>query len=145
MKVILTANVQNLGKPTDIVNVKKGYARNWLFPEGLAVPHSVAMEAEITAMNAQRQKEREEILANATHYADQLAKIELNFTAKASEKGVLFGAISTEMIANELAEHHQISLDAGDITGNFKKVGTHSAKVKLGDQVAEVKVKVVAE
>ncbi|MCX6807819.1 MAG: 50S ribosomal protein L9 [Patescibacteria group bacterium] len=148
MKVILTNNISNLGRINAVIAVKDGYARNYLLPRGLAMPYSSSLAAKIEKLNSERQKLREEIISNASHYADQVSKIGLVFVEKASAKGVLYGSVTADMIAQKLIDEHKIHLEAGDIKidgGHLKNVGEHIVKVKLGGLEASLRVGIKAE
>ena len=111
MKVILLKDVKGVGKKSDIVNVKDGYASNYLFPHGLAVMQS-GRSMEI--LNEQKKAEAENIekmKQNAREIAAKLEKITLEFSANGSGDGRMFGTISTKQIEQELKDKHGIEID----------------------------------
>ena len=148
MLVLLKQDVKGSGKAGDIVKVSDGYARNMLFPRGLAVE---ATEGNIRA--AEKQKERQaqkaaEDKEAAIALAESLKDKELKITAKAGEGGRLFGAITSKDIADAAVEQLGIEIDKKKIELNspIKVVGTYSAILKLYQEVkGELKVNVVTE
>ena len=131
-KVILTKTVSNLGHSGDVVDVKSGYARNYLFPQGLAFAWTKGAEAQIVAMKRAR-------LAKA------VATREDAVAAKASESGKLFGGISNEAIAVALSDKAAVNPKAIEVE-TIKTTGDFPAKVALHPEItASFFVKVVAE
>ena len=132
MKVILKADVKSLGKKGDLVNTSDGYARNFLFPKGLAV------EANASAMNDFNNKEK----AKQFHKAEELkaanevkAKLEgktVKLTAKAGANGKLFGSVTSKDVAAKLKEDFGEDIDKRKITmQDIKAFGTVQADVKV--------------
>ena len=138
-KVILTKTVSNLGHSGDVVDVKSGYARNYLFPQGLAFAWTKGAEAQIVAMKRAR-------LAKAV--ATREAAIEgttVEIAAKVSESGKLFGGISNEAIAVALSDKAAVNPKAIEVE-TIKTTGDFPAKVALHPEItASFFVKVVAE
>lgn len=147
MKIILKKSVETLGDAGDIVNVKPGYGRNYLIPQGLG---TLATEATIASIK--KQIEAEEMKEAKTKkglqlIADKLNTIKLTFNAKVGEDDKLFGSITTQMISNELNDKG-IKVDKKYISVEeaIKSLGNHFATINFGDSIsAKVKVKVVAE
>lgn len=111
MKVILLKDVKGIGKKSEIVNVKDGYASNYLIPHGLAIMQS---EKALEILGEQKKAEAENIekmKQNAREIADKLEKIVVEFDAKGSGDGRMFGTISTKQIAEELKAKHGIEID----------------------------------
>lgn len=111
MKVILLKDVKGVGKKQDIVNVKDGYAANYLIPHGLAVMHS---EKSLEILNNQKAEEAEKIRKDtefAKEIAAKLKDIVLEFSANAGSNGRMFGTISTKQIEQELKAKHNIQID----------------------------------
>ena len=129
-KVILTKSVNHLGHPGDVVAVKSGYARNYLFPQGLAFAWSKGAAAQIEAMKRAR-------LAKAVATREIAAKV--------SESGKLFGGISAEKIAIALSS--KVEVNPKNITVEpIKTTGDFPATVALHPEItANFFVKVVAE
>lgn len=111
MKVILLKDVKGIGKKSDIVNVKDGYASNYLIPNKLAVMES---NKAVEILNEQKRVEAENIekmKQNAREIAAKLEKITLEFTANGSGDGRMFGTISTKQIEAELKDKYNIEID----------------------------------
>lgn len=111
MKVILLKDVKSVGKKQEIVNVKDGYASNFLIPNGLAVMHS---EKSLEILNNQKADQKayiEKCTAEAQLIAAKLEDITLEFEANAGSEGRMFGNISTKQIAEELKSKFQIEID----------------------------------
>ncbi len=146
MKVILKQDVKGQGKKGELVTVSDGYARNFLFPRGLAI------EADSQAMNELRN--REESVAYhkkvekdaALTAAETLKDKALTIHAKAGNGGRLFGSVTTKEVADALEKQIGVKVDKRKITMNdIKAFGTYTAEVKLYTGVtAEIRV-VVAE
>ena len=111
MKVILLKDVKGIGKKSEIVNVKDGYGSNYLIPNKLAVMYS---EKSQEILNEQKKVEAENIermKAEAREVAKKLENLTLEFTAKGSGDGRMFGTISTKQIEQELKDKHSIQID----------------------------------
>lgn len=132
MKVILKADVKNLGKKGELVNTSDGYARNFLFPKGLAV------EANATAMNDFNNKESakkfhkaEEIKAAKEDAAKLTGKI-VKVTAKAGANGKLFGSVTGKDISLAIKAQLGIDVDKRKISvADIKQFGTYEAELKI--------------
>ena len=132
MKVILKADVKSLGKAGELVNTSDGYARNYLFPRGLAV------EANATAMNEFKNKEKakqfhkaEEIKA-ANELKDRLEGKTVKLTAKAGANGKLFGSVTSKDVAAKIKEEFGEAVDKRKIVMNdIKAFGTVQAEIKI--------------
>lgn len=147
MKVILTEDVANLGKLGDTVEVKKGYARNFLIPRNLAV---VASSRNVKAHQHQLQDIERKVakaLADAQTLGEKLDGVSITLPRKAGETGRLFGSVTNMDIAEALAEM-DIAVDRKDIIleDPIKELGDFDVSVKLPHDVSAVlKVTVVAE
>lgn len=148
MQVILKKDVQNLGEAGDLVNVKDGYARNFLLPQNTA---EVATEGALQnrEQNLARIKAKQEKLhQEALELAEKIEKVaELKLSAKAGESGKLFGTITTKKLAEELQAQSGIEVDRKNITLNapVNKVGEYTMLIKLTSKVkTELKVVVSA-
>ena len=132
MKVILLEDVKSLGKKGDIINANDGYARNFLFPKGLAV------EANATAMNEFNTKEQSKKFHKAEEIkaAEEIKKIIDGKTfclkAKAGANGKLFGSITSKDVASKIKEELNIDIDKRKIDmSDIKAFGTVKAEVKV--------------
>ena len=148
MQVILKKDVQNLGEAGELVNVKDGYARNFLIPKNFAeVATEGALknrEQNLARIQAKQEKLHQEALAKAAEI-EKLGQIEL--TAKAGESGKLFGTITTKKLCEELKEKANIEVDKKTVSLNapINKVGEFTMLIKLTSKVkTELKVIVTA-
>ena len=148
MQVILKKDVQNLGEAGELVNVKDGYARNFLIPKNFAeVATEGALknrEQNIARIKAKQEKLHQEALAKAAEI-EKLGQIELS--AKAGESGKLFGTITTKKLCEELKEKANIEVDRKTVSLNapINKIGEFTMLIKLTSKVkTELKVVVTA-
>lgn len=148
MQVILRKDVQNLGEAGDMVNVKDGYARNFLLPQNVA---EVATDGAVKnrEQNLARIKAKQEKLhKEALEVAEKIEKFaELKLNAKAGESGKLFGTITTKKLAEELLAQSGIEVDRKNVALNapINKVGEYTMLIKLTSKVkTELKVLVSA-
>ena len=138
MQVILKKDVQNLGEAGEIVNVKDGYARNFLLPQQMAeVATEGALknrEQNIARIQAKQEKLHQEALALAEKI-EKFGKLELS--AKAGESGKLFGTITTKKLAEELLEKAGIEVDRKNVSLNapINKIGEYTMLIKLTSKV----------
>ena len=147
MKVILLEDVVSLGKMGDAVEVRHGYARNYLFPRKLAVQATSrnikSQEHQLQALRKRVEKSR----TDAQSVAERLSKISLTLTRKAGETGRLFGSVTNMDIGEALAAEG-MEIDRRDILleENIKELGEFEVSIKLHQDVsATVKVEVVGE
>ena len=148
MQVILKKDVQNIGEAGDLVNVKDGYARNFLIPKNFAeVATEGALknrEQNLARIQAKQEKLHQEALAKAAEI-EKLGQIELS--AKAGESGKLFGTITTKKLCEELKEKANIEVDRKTVSLNapINKIGEFTMLIKLTSKVkTELKVIVTA-
>lgn len=111
MKVILLKDVKGIGKKQDIVNVKDGYASNYLIPNKLAVAYSEKAHEILNDQKAEEAANIERMKQNAHEIAAKLEKITVIFTAKGSGDGRMFGTISTKQIEEQLKVQFGIEID----------------------------------
>jgi large subunit ribosomal protein L9 len=146
-KLILTHEVTGLGAPGDVVDVKDGYARNYLVPRGLATPWSKGAEKEVTAIRRARKVREIETLEEARAVRDSLQGNPVTVSAKAGEAGRLFGAITTAEIADAVKASGGPSIDRRkvEVAQPIKATGEYEVQVRLHAEVsAKLTVKVVA-
>ena len=146
MKIILLQSVRGLGDPGDVINVKSGYARNYLIPQEMAI---YATKANITRIEYQVEKSKEleaEKVQKLQKIADKLDKLTLRFELKVGEEDKLFGSVTVQMIINELLEQgYNVEKKDVAIPEAIKTTGTHSVNIYLHKEVScQVKVKVKA-
>jgi len=136
-EVILTHNIVGLGGESDNVRVAAGYARNYLFPQRLAVPVTAANKRQIEALK-QRRAEREAHEFNTmTELSKGLSKLICVIKAKTGEEGKLFGAVTAGMIADELKHQFDIALDKKKIhlEHAFRSTGEYEVELNLHPEV----------
>ncbi len=137
MKVILKENVDNLGYIGDVIEVNKGYARNYLFPRGLAIEHSSGNLKSMEHLKKKEWEKRNRELLEAKELADKLNQLNIVFKAKAGKDGKLFGSITNKDIAQYLADNYQIEIDRKKIEYNetMKKIGDYPVTIRLHKEV----------
>lgn len=136
-EVILTHNIVGLGAESDQVKVAAGYARNYLFPQRLAIPLSAGNKRRLEALR-QRRAEREAHEFNTmTELAKGLSKLVCVIKVKAGEDGKMFGAVTAGMIADELKHQFDVSLDKRKIhlEHPIKNIGEHEIELHLHAEV----------
>jgi large subunit ribosomal protein L9 len=148
MKLILTADVPNLGGPGDIVEVKDGYGRNYLLPRSLAVVATRGAEKQVAAIKRSQQARQIRDLGHAKEVAGQLGGLAVTVKAKAAgDSGRLFGSVTAADVVEAIRAAGGPPLDrrAVDVPGQIKTVGTHPVTVRLHPEVTtELDVAVVA-
>ncbi|RXW31412.1 50S ribosomal protein L9 [Propioniciclava flava] len=147
MKLILTAAVDHLGIAGDIVEVKDGFGRNYLLPQGFAIRWTRGAEKQIEGINRAREARTVRDHAHAGEIRTQLEALEIQVPARVSPEGKLFGAITAADIASAIKKANGPAIDRRNVVINkpIKSVGEHKVGVKLTDAVtAHVPVKVVA-
>lgn len=133
MKVILKQDVKSLGKKEDMVNVSDGYARNFLFPKGLAVEASAS---NINVMNTKKEAEKskkDRELAHARLLAEKVKEAVVVIRTKAGENGKLFGSITSKDISDKLKTDFNLDIDK-------KKINLHDAIKSLGELEVDIKL-----
>jgi large subunit ribosomal protein L9 len=148
MKLILTADVPNLGAPGDIVEVKDGYGRNYLLPRGLAIVATRGAEKQVdTIRRAQKNREIRD-LGHAREVAARLGALSVTVKAKsAGDSGRLFGSVTATDVVDAVRAAGGPALDrrAVEVPGQIKTVGTHAVTVRLHPEVTtDLNVAVVA-
>lgn len=146
MKVILKDYVKGLGDKNDIVEVKNGYGRNYLIPQGLAV---IATESAIKVAEEnvrQAAHKQEKIIADAQELAQKLEGMKISIPTKAGSNGKIFGSVTTIQIAQALADQG-IEVDRRKIsTSDIKTLGEYKATLSLHREIsAEIELEIVQE
>jgi large subunit ribosomal protein L9 len=149
MNIILLDKVANLGGLGDQVSVKSGYARNFLFPQGKAVPATKLNVEKFDARRAELEAKITEVLAAAQARADQLTALEpVSIAAPAGDEGKLFGSIGTRDIADAVSAAG-VKVTKAEVklpTGTLRDLGEYDIDVQLHAEVTTtVKVVIVAE
>src|ERR1700709_1790286 len=145
-KLILTHEVTGLGAPGDVVDVKNGFARNYLIPQGFAVAWTRGGEKQIDSIKAARAAREHATLEEAQDLKARLQATTVTLTVKAGEGGRLFGSVKTSDVADAVAAAGLGTVDKRKIElAPIKSVGEHEATVRLRDDiVATITLKVVA-
>ncbi|MBU2862589.1 50S ribosomal protein L9 [Reinekea marina] len=148
MEVILLEKVGKMGVLGDTVNVKSGFARNFLFPTGKAVVATADNVKLFEDRRAELMKAEQEKLASAQARADQLAEVELTVTANAGDEGKLFGSIGPRDVA-DLVSATGVEIEKSEVKmpqGPIRAVGEYQIAVQLHPEVtSEIHLIVVAE
>lgn len=144
MEIILIKDIENLGYANDIVNVKPGYANNYLIPQGFAKAATASAKKVLAENLKQRAHKDAKILADAQALAEKIANLPLVIEVKA-EEGKIFGAVTSADLCEALAAK-EVTVDRKAITVDaVKTVGEYEATVKLHREVkATIKFSVVA-
>ena len=145
-KIILTHEVSNLGSAGDVVEVKDGYARNYLFPRGFATQWSKGAERQIESIKAARAARELASLEDAQALAASLTSATVTVPAKAGAEGRLFGSIKAEQVADAVKAAGLGAIDKRkvEIREQVRTVGTYQATVRLHEDVnANIEFEVV--
>lgn len=149
MEIILTQDVKNLGYKNDIVNVKPGYARNFLIPQGMAILATESARKVLAENMRQQAYKQEKIKKEAQELATVLEGLSLRIPAKAASTGKIYGSVNNVQIANAIKEAKGIEIDRKHILiddDTIKEVGNYKAKVRLHkDVTVEISFEVFAE
>ena len=147
MQVILRKDVEKVGLRGDVVNVARGYARNFLLPRGLADEATPARVAEAQKRETQRARHEAQTFDQAREMAEALTDTVLRFDVKAGPTGSLFGSVTPTDIVDEIWSTKKIRVDRRKIgIDNIKRIGRHTVPIELFNDVhVEVKTLVVPE
>ena len=132
MKVILKQDVKSLGKKGDLVNASDGYARNFLFPKGLAIEANASAMNDINNKESAKKFHKAEEIKAAQQTADKLSGKTFKLTAKAGANGKLFGSVTSKDVAKEIKSELNIDVDKRKIVmEDVKAFGTVEAEIKV--------------
>jgi large subunit ribosomal protein L9 len=149
MKLILTADVPNLGAPGDIVEVKDGYGRNYLLPRSMAIVATRGAEKQVASIQRAQKARQIRDLGHAKEVAGQLGALTVTVKAKsAGASGRLFGSVTTADIVDAVRAAGGPPLDrrAVEVPAQIKTTGTHVVTVRLHPEVtSDLSVAVVAQ
>lgn len=149
MEIILTQDVKNLGYKNYIVNVKPGYARNFLIPQGMAILATESARKVLAENMRQQAYKQEKIKKEAQELAAVLEGLSLRIPAKAASTGKIYGSVNNVQIANAIKEAKGIEIDRKHILvddDTIKEVGNYKAKIRLHkDVTVEISFEVFAE
>lgn len=144
-EVILTHNIVGLGAESDQVKVAAGYARNYLFPQGFAIPLTGANKRRIEVLKQRRAQREADELNHMTDLAKSLSKLIAVIAVKTGEDGKMFGAVTAGAIADQLKTQLEVTLDKKKIhlEHPIRTLGEHEVELRLHqDVVAKLKVRV---
>ena len=146
MEIILLTDIANLGHKDDIVDVKQGYGRNYLIPQGYAILATPSARKVVAENLRQRAHKEAKLKAEAEEIAAQLAEVKLTIGAKTSSTGKIFGSVNSIMISESLKEKG-FDIDRKKIVlKDVKEIGTYTALIKLHREVkVNVEFEVVSE
>ena len=146
MEIILLTDIANLGHKDDIVDVKQGYGRNYLIPQGYAILATPSARKVVAENLRQRAHKEAKLKAEAEAIAAQLAEVKLTIGAKTSSTGKIFGSVNSIMISESLKEKG-FDIDRKKIMlKDVKEIGTYTALMKLHREVkVDVEFEVVSE
>ena len=148
VEVILLSDVEKVGLRGDVVDVARGYARNFLVPRRLAEPATPARVAELRRREAQRARHEARSVEQAREIAELLGKTVLRFDVKAGPTGALFGSVTPTDVADELWRTRKVRVDRRkiDLSEPIKRIGRYAVPVDVFTNVrVEVKTLVVPE
>jgi large subunit ribosomal protein L9 len=145
IEVILREDIKTLGRAGEMVRVKPGYARNYLLPKGLAYEATEGNKKRVAAETRVRVARNQAERAEAERVAATLNDVALTLTGKAGEEGKLFGSITSQDIAEALAQQgHSVDRRRIELEHPIKTTGTHGVTVRLHPEVhAQLRVSVV--
>ena len=144
MEVLLKSDVKGLGKKGEKVSVSEGYARNFLFPRGLAAEMNAQLMSELKNKESSEKFKADEELKAAKNFASKINGQTVVIKAKGGANGKLFGSVTAKEIANVVSTKFAIKVDKRKISVvDIKAFGTYNAQVRLHPQVtADFKVQV---
>jgi large subunit ribosomal protein L9 len=147
MKIILTQEVSGLGTPGDIVEVKDGYGRNYLLPQGFAIVWTKGAEKQVALIKRARDAREIRDLGHATEVKAQLEALTVKLGARAGQGGRLFGSVTPVEIVAAVKAAGGPNLDRRrvELQGHIKALGSYPVRVKLHPEVtAKFSVNVVS-
>ncbi|MBQ8183637.1 MAG: 50S ribosomal protein L9 [Clostridia bacterium] len=147
MEVLLKNDVKGLGKKGEKVSVSEGYARNFLFPRGLAAEMNAQLMSELKNKESSEKFKADEELKAAKNFAQKINGQTVVIKAKGGANGKLFGSVTAKEIATLVTTKFSVKVDKRKITvDDIKAFGTYNAQVRLHPQVtADFKVQVIEE
>jgi large subunit ribosomal protein L9 len=148
IEVMLMDNVKKLGKAGEIVKVAPGYARNFLFPNGIAALATEAAKRRLKKLEAERAARAAEEKKAALELAKKLEKLEITVSAHTTDGKKLYGSVGVTDILAAIEANRGVKLERGQLNlpDQLKEVGSYDAKIDLGEGVfAPFKVQIVEE
>lgn len=138
MKIILKKDIPSLGYTNEIINVKKGYARNYLIPQGFAILATEANKKNLSEVLKQKSFKEEKIRKEAEALAKALANITVKIGAKAAPTGKIYGSVNAIQIAEAIKEQFKYDIDRKKIElddESIKETGNYTAKINLHKEI----------
>ncbi|MCW3813861.1 50S ribosomal protein L9 [Micromonospora sp. DR5-3] len=137
MKIILTQEVSGLGTPGDIVEVKNGYGRNYLLPQGFAIAWTKGAEKQVTVIKRARAAREIRDLDHANEVKAQIEGLKVNLKARAGDGGRLFGSVTPAEVVEAVKAAGGPSLDRRrlELPGHIKSTGSYPVSIKLHPEV----------
>jgi large subunit ribosomal protein L9 len=147
MKVVLTQDMQKLGRAGDVKKVADGYARNYLIPQGLAIAATPAALKKVDEIKRRVAKEQERLVAEMSGLAGRINGLTLTFHARAAETGKLYGSITPADIAKTLMHETGVEIDRRKVESEpLRDLGSHQVKVHLATGIEpEITVLILRE
>lgn len=148
MNIILIKDVDNLGAAHEMVEVKPGYARNYLIPQKMAIEASPSNMKVMEERRKQLQKKEDKLMAQIASVTEVLKQSPIKIGAKIGVSGKIFGSVTAIQIARAIREQKGYEIDRRRITilDDVKEAGTHKASVDFGkDNLVEIEFEVVSE
>lgn len=149
MEIILKQDMPSLGYKDDIVTVKDGYARNYLIPQGMAIPATATNRKVVEEVQRQRAFKEEKLRKEAEALAAALEKVKVRIPAKAAATGKIFGSVNNVQIAEAIKEQYNYDIDRKKIhlDGDaVKELGSYKATVNIFREIkAEIEFEVFEE
>jgi large subunit ribosomal protein L9 len=148
MKVVLREDVEKLGLRGEVVDVARGYARNFLLPRKLAEPATPSRVAELEKVNARRALNEAQSFEQAQEIGQRLGQAEIRFDVKAGDTGVLFGSVTQTNLADAIWEKLKVRVDRRkiELAEPLKRIGRYQVPIELfPDVTVETRVLVIPE
>ena len=147
MKVILIKDIDTLGSANELVNVKPGYARNYLIPQKYAVEANNTNKSAMEGRAKSKQKQEDKLMGEIAQVSAKLNESPVKVTAKSGTSGKIFGAVTSIQIARAIREQKGYEIDRKRITilDEVKELGTFKAQLDFGKEPIEMEFEVVAE
>ena len=147
MEVVLKQDVDSLGLRGDVVNVARGYARNFLLPRGLAEAATPGLKQELERRDAQRARHDAKTVDEARALAARLEQAQLRFDVTAGPTGSLFGSVTATNVADRLREQEKVRVDRRKLQmSTIKRIGRYTVPLEVfPDVVAELRLVVAPE
>lgn len=149
MQVILLETIKNLGDLGSVVDVRPGYGRNFLIPQGKALPATKNNLAEVEQRRAELEKQAAELLSAAEARAEKLAEATITVGAKSGDEGKLFGSVGTASIADAISEQTGVAVEKAEVKlplGAIRQTGEYEIDLSLhADVTVTIKLTVVPQ